>query len=184
MKVYRDQDRWQEEAAELAKAAGEDPGMYIGRPVLNWVSLQHWWETANPMGQAPALDPFPHVTVVYSKASFPWERDTAVMEVQTRPQLEVLGKDGALVVRFDSPMLGDRWAAAKQAGAAVSYDSYKGHATLFYLGAGVTEWTPPVTFYAPPALVLGPEIVGPRGVNVFEAAQAPKWYQDARGVQS
>lgn len=174
-------------AKALRAVAGvPDPGMYVGRMVLNAWELQSWWRDVRRDGE-PELDPFPHVTIVYSTTTFPWVQDRTTLVVDPLPEpFGLLGPKNALVVKLDSQILADRWDAARRAGATVTYDSFKPHCTLFYLGAGYdsTSWRDGSTggVARPPSLVLGPEIIGPRGVDVFQAADAPSWYRESRGV--
>lgn len=152
-----------------------DPGTYVGRALLNTKQLSAWWDSVRKDGE-PDLDENPHLTVVYSRASFATDLDPSHVVIHP-PQMRfgVLGKDNAVVVHLDSPILQSRYETMQSAGATSDFPGYKPHMTLFYLGSGydATDWRdgPDKQPAVPPfSLVFGPEVSGPLSSDVFDQA--------------
>jgi hypothetical protein len=180
-------------AKAMAKSNGDtEPtteGKYVGRRVLNADALQAWWTAQRRPDEPELIDANPHLTVAYSRVDFAWVDDPCVITVDPScfDCFKVLGKDNAVVLKLHVPILESRWRDTLAAGAAWDYDGYQPHVTLFYLGAdaygdewrdgfGSRDWRdakPPAMPAFP--LVLGGELTGPRGQNIF-GASAPAWY--------
>lgn len=169
-------------------AKGEDSAQYIGRQVINADQLRVWWELEAMTGAARTLDPNPHITVAYSKKEFTWsiDRSWVVIHPEQFDGIGLLGPDNAVVLFLKSPLLESRWQGTRDAGATWSYNGYRPHVTMCYLGA---DYDPQLGGYSadqmvqPPfPIILGPELMATGGVDVFEAVKAPEWYQVANGV--
>lgn len=177
-------------AAALGYNAVEkaDSAQYIGRQVLNAGHLAAWWSSVAPENASRVCDPNPHITVAYSSTEFEWviDRSLVVIQPEAFDGLGLLGPDNAVVLFLNSPLLESRWQAMRDAGGSWSYDGYKPHVTLCYLGA---EYDQKLGAYQADQIVqpdfpivLGPELMAKGGTDVFEAVKAPQWYQDAKGV--
>lgn len=165
---------------EIAKS-----GLYVGRLVVNTGQLAAWAQSHNIV-----LDPFPHVTVVYSTTPIPsWElRLDSVSAAVTG--WKILGPDKAVVLLLDSDELRQRWQEAMDRGGTSTYGGFIPHVTLFYLGADgdpMEEYNP---FKHPDGsedlptfpILLGPEVSGdPEDGNVYKAA-GPTQAVQARGA--
>lgn len=74
-----------------------------------------------------------HVTVAYSKEPLDWpEPLTNHVTIRSRRgrTVEALGDNGAVVLRFSSPILQSRFKEFLDAGASYDFDSYKPHVTI------------------------------------------------------
>jgi len=99
-----------------------------------------------------------HVTIVYSKQPLWWERvpdapDTLLVPPGVRT-VERLGPEGAIVLRFASDALRDRWQQYREAGASHDWNGFTPHVTVTYASEGVD---PSKVKPFPGALRLGPE---------------------------
>jgi hypothetical protein len=76
----------------------------------------------------------PHVTVAFSKALMDWdslgESDEEVTVTNGKRSITKLGE--AVVLRFESPRLGQRWKQLKELGATWDWDEYLPHVTISY----------------------------------------------------
>lgn len=167
---------------EITKA---DSAQYIGRSVLNVDQLNAWWQSVRRDGEPASIDPNPHITVAFSRTVFDWAIDRTILAVtpDDTDDIGLLGAMNAVVLFLHSPILESRWQAALDAGATWSYDGYRPHLTLFYLGADVDVTTFRKLALPDFPIILGQELLARGGTDVFEAVKAPEWYQTARGVQ-
>lgn len=128
------------EAAEITQDA-EPRTLYMHRPLRNVEALRKW---ALEQGFKSIVSD-PHVTVAFSKAPLDWtglqKRDGGgdITNEAGAPgrSVEPLGDEGAVVLKFDSPALQERWQELKDAGASWDFESYQPHVTITYDGAGV-----------------------------------------------
>jgi DNA topoisomerase IB len=166
-------------ARVLLKLAG-DEGLYIGRQLTPECDARlRAWAAAQGL---PTLDPHLHVTVAHSRVSFPWELAAGTVAVPRNAflQWQLLGAEGAVVLRFRSPSLHSRWTLSRKQGAQWEYASYSPHLTLYYHG--------PVPRTLPDfPLEFGPEEMGPCGGNVFKGfdeSQHPRGDHGRFGLSS
>lgn len=108
--------------------------LYVNRRVLNAKDIIDW---ARTQGFASTLKPKDlHVTVVYSKAPVDWQAvpdSFDHLRLRGGPRsVAQLGDKGAIVLKFDSAELRQRWEAFRDVGASWDYDDYRPHITLTY----------------------------------------------------
>jgi hypothetical protein len=183
--------RRQQLAGAVQKIAGAPEGTYMGRMVQNAEQWRAWWAVARDTrdtSEPAALDANLHCTVILSNAVVDTPPDASHIVIPpAQLRFGVLGPQNAVVLLLDAPVLVGRNAQLRQLGAAEDYPSHQPHVTLCYLGAGYdsTDWRDGEHPAMPDIpVVLGPELVGPLGVNVYEAAKLPTWYigADASGA--
>ena len=132
--------------------------LYIHRVLKNADEVIAW---AKANGFATTLIPEEmHVTVAYSKKPVDWDKvgrrnDTVNVPPNSNRSVEQLGDEGAVVLRFASAALSQRWQELVEAGASWDYPSYKPHVTLTYDGDDVDLKT--IKPYSG-KLIFGPEI--------------------------
>ena len=107
--------------------------LYVNRPLVNADELMAWAKSA---GFATTVQDM-HVTVAFSKKPVDWsqtepDRDPVAAAGDAR-SLERFGDD-AVVLRFDSPELQERWRQFKDIGASWDYASFQPHVTISYEG--------------------------------------------------
>ncbi len=127
-----------EESRESEHAADAEPKtLYVHRKVLNPTAILEWARAAGFKSTLPPDDL--HVTVAYSKTPVDWGKfapepdDLANEEGAPGRAVERLGADGeAVVLRFSSPSLEDRWKAFVDGGASWDYPEYRPHLTISY----------------------------------------------------
>ena len=136
----------------MAKTAAKS--LYVCRPLTNAAEVHKW---AAEQGFKPALakDDL-HVTIAYSREPVNWskleETRGSVRVNGGKRSIEKLGD--AVVLRFASPTLKERWQQIRDAGASWDHPGYKPHITITYKGAPSNlEKIEP---YSGP-LVFGPE---------------------------
>lgn len=180
-RLQRLRERRGELAKAIAKAMGDTEtkeGTYVGRLVLNANELATWWAAERTADEPAQLDACAHITVAYSRVEFPWTDDPSAICVPPEcfAGFKVLGKDNAVVLCLKVPVLESRWKDTLTAGATWDHDGYQPHITLFYLGADVSGASVREDLGLPSfPILLGPELSGPRGADVFTPA-APDWY--------
>jgi hypothetical protein len=121
--------------------------LYVCRPLLNGAELRAW---ANAQGFKTVSDDL-HVTIAYSRKATTWEVGKAPARLRVtggKRSIEKLGD--AIVLRFVSGQLSDRWKHICDAGASWDYPGYKPHVTITYEGGIKGE------AYRGP-LIFGPE---------------------------
>ncbi len=134
--------------------------LYVSRALLNAEELIKW---AKEQGFATVLDPEElHVTIAYSKRPIKWDAvKSSSATVRSAPKsrlerkVETLGDEGAVVLKFVSYELQDRWGEFIVAGASWSHVKYTPHVTLTYEAKGLD--LSKVKPYQGP-LFFGPEI--------------------------
>jgi hypothetical protein len=123
-----------------AKKAEDEAGpktLYIKKPLLNADALRDW---AKAQGFKTTLPPGDmHVTLAFSKTPVEWNDildksgDHLTQDAGTEGRaVEPLGDKGAIVLRFDSPALTQRWHQIRGAGASWDHDGYRPHVTITY----------------------------------------------------
>lgn len=136
--------------------------LYVCRPMTNADALIEW---AKAQGFAKTLSADDlHVTVAFSRDKLDWFAapdhfdnliipDASDQKDGTR-SVEELGKQGAVVLRFESTDLADRWRQFRDAGASWDHDAYRPHITITY-DAGDVDLSKVEPFAGP--IELGPE---------------------------
>jgi HK97 family phage portal protein len=113
--------------------------LYVSRQLLNAEDLIAWAKTQGFAATLTAADM--HVTVAFSRASVDWSATPARSDTVRIPptadragerSVERLGDKGAVVLRFESAELTDRWQEFRDAGASWDWPGYKPHVTLTY----------------------------------------------------
>jgi len=131
--------------------------LYVHRPVTNAADLVAWARSQGFKSPMPAEKW--HVTQAYSRKPVDWHAagdsfDKLKASGGART-VSPLGKDGAVVLHFDSADLRRRWREFRDAGASWDYDAYRPHVTITYDGGDVDlskvePYTGPIEF--------GPEV--------------------------
>jgi hypothetical protein len=110
--------------------------LYVHRPLLNYADVVAW---AKAQGFKTTLGDDMHVTIAFSRTPLDWAAagDHGVSEVRVASSpdrsIEVLGVDGdAVVLRFESEILKQRWQEFIDAGASWDWPSYKPHITISF----------------------------------------------------
>lgn len=113
--------------------------LYVHRPLLNADEVIAW---AKAEGFATTLLPGDmHVTIAHSSKPLDWDKaGTSAAEIvipagSSGRRVEKLGEDGAVVLRFESEALQQRWQEFRDAGASWDWPTFKPHVTLTYKGA-------------------------------------------------
>lgn len=111
--------------------------LYVSRQLTNPKDLIKWCEANMDCTHLEETD-F-HVTVMYSKDSVDWNKfdplkDEIKIKVKAKP--EKLGDKGAVVLKFKSEELHDRWKEFRQGGASWDYPGYQPHVTVTYSYTG------------------------------------------------
>jgi hypothetical protein len=110
--------------------------LYIKRTLQNVDDLTAWAK-ANGFKNLDDM----HVTVAFSRTPIDWDKIGASRETITvssgKRFIEQLGDEGAVVLRFESSQLQQRWKQICDAGASWDYPSYKPHVTISYDGSGL-----------------------------------------------
>lgn len=147
--------------------------LYIHRPLTNALDLHKWAQDAGIPNLVPPEEM--HATIMYSKNETPGMNPEADQVTATggKRSIEKLGDKGAVVLKFESPVLQDQHQTAKTAGAAHSFAGFIPHVTLSYDAGAVdlAKLTPPAI-----ALEFGPEVHAPvnedwaedKGLRKFE----------------
>ncbi|CAH2606154.1 conserved protein of unknown function (plasmid) [Rhodovastum atsumiense] len=142
---------------EAGDAAGRPRTLYVSRPVLNAADIIAW---ARSHGFASTLEADDlHVTVAFSRKPLDWaavgsDWETVSVAPGGKRQVKALGDKGAVVLRFDSGALTERWRQIIAAGASWDHDGFQPHVTITYAGGDVDPAS--VQPYDGP-LVLGAE---------------------------
>lgn len=109
--------------------------LYVYRPLLNGSELHRWAATQGFRSALPKSEL--HVTVAFSRETFNWSdlqrRGGNLRITGGKREIEKLGD--AIVLRFTSRKLADRWQQICDAGASWDYPGYKPHVTISYIGA-------------------------------------------------
>jgi hypothetical protein len=141
---------------------GPHDTLYVNRPVENAADIIQWFKS---QGLRTLLTPDDmHVTVAFSKSPVYWNAAGPSYERIVVPTCKWdryvchLGPKAALVQKFDSPYLTERWELFRLIGASWDFPGYQPHVSLTYDGAdidpaGLMPWVGKI--------VLGPEIFAP-----------------------
>jgi len=139
--------------------------LYCSRQLLNGNEIVEW---AKSQGFDNCLHPDQmHVTIVYSKKKLDWStiepNSNRLIIKGGKRSLDIFDKS-AVVLKFQSNKLLDRWEFFREIGASWDYDDYKSHITITYnglpSGMGVSDIIPYTG-----DLVFGPEILEPLNVG-------------------
>jgi uncharacterized protein len=133
--------------------------LYVHRPLINGEDLARW---AKAQGFETTLDTNDmHVTIAYSKSLLDWDKVPKIVDHTIRiPRginriVSPLGDKGAVVLKFKSSTLSNRWQEIKDAGASWDYPTYQAHTTISYSGNKI-DLNTVVPYFG--ELVFGPEV--------------------------
>lgn len=120
-----------------AKDAEQPRTLYAHRPVKNAEAIREW---AKQQGFKTTLPPEDmHVTVAFSKEPVEWSKitDHSASDITQDAgsegrSVEKLGDKGAVVLKFGSQALAERWQQLRDVGASWDYDSFQPHITITY----------------------------------------------------
>jgi len=126
-------DRWGKAAQKSVRRAIAET-LYVNRPLLNTAKLIAW---AKAQGFIKTITPEDmHVTIAFSRAPVDLDRvsmaDPGVDVSGGDRSVERLGAGDAVVLRFESSVLADRWAEFIAAGASWDWPGYKPHITISF----------------------------------------------------
>jgi HK97 family phage prohead protease len=123
----------------------EKKSLYVSRGLLNADDFIAWAKEAG-FAKTLAADDM-HVTVAFSRKPVDWAAAGEHLESIIVPpaseqkdgerSIEKLGDKGAVVLRFESPELADRWQQFRDIGASWDWPGYKPHVTITYAGGDV-----------------------------------------------
>jgi cation transport regulator ChaB len=129
--------------------------LFLSRPLENAADLIAW---AKGQGFATTLSPDQiHVTIAYSKEPLEWPEpinDRLIIPAQADRAVMPLGDGGAMVLRFDSPTLQNRWEQLCEMGASWDFPHYRPHVSITWNANGLDATK--VIPYAG-ELIFGPE---------------------------
>ena len=143
------------------------PGVYVRRNLLpDCADAFTAWAIEQGFANLTPADEL-HATIVYSRA--PVELTAEGGEIVAldggERTIQPLGDKGAVVLKFGSPELKDRWQRALDAGAVWDYDGYHPHVTITY-DAGGKDLSTVKPFTGP--LIFGPELHEPLNEDLAE----------------
>lgn len=118
---------------------GDLKTLYINRPLLNADDLIAWAKDQGFGKTMPAANM--HITQIYSKTPVDWGEmgdsfDALQFEGGAR-EVEPLGDNGAVVLKFEAGELSQRWSDLIDRGAVSDYPSFTPHVTITWDGSGV-----------------------------------------------
>lgn len=156
----------------------EPETLYVRRPLLNGGAIRDW---AKAQGFKTILEPDDmHVTIAYSKAPVDWDlvepQGGKLRVAGGRRTVETLGDKGAIVLRFESDTLKDRWGVFCSNGATWGFPGYLPHVTISY-DPGEVELPSVEPFMG--RLDFGPEIFEP-----LDEDWTPRVARDATWTES
>jgi 2'-5' RNA ligase len=110
--------------------------LYISRPLLNAEEFIDW---AKSQGFEKTLEAKElHVTVAFSKKEVDWSNIKSLTNTikisNGKRKVQKLGDEGAVVLRFESTELKNRWREILNHGASWDFDDYHPHVTITYDG--------------------------------------------------
>ena len=129
--------------------------LYVSRPLINGTDLVKW---AKSVGFDKTLQPQDmHVTIAFSRKPVDWgllapETNNMRNSSSTR-RITPLGDKGAIVLKFESNILQNRWAEFIESGCSWDYPSYQPHVSITYDGDKNRDYGIPYDG----KLVFGPE---------------------------
>lgn len=121
-----------EESQDLQNNDIDSTGTYVAVKVVNNEQLRDWY-VKQGLDVIPAEEL--HVTIAYSRKVFDRtinEADINITPENIKDELELLGDDGAIVIKLNSPELHNRFKECMEAGATFDYPEYQPHITLTY----------------------------------------------------
>lgn len=109
--------------------------LYVCRPLLNGAALHKWAASQGFKSTLPANDM--HATIAFSHALMDWpaKQGGKLTVAGGKRLMEQFGD--AIVLRFASAKLKDRWQQFRDAGASWNHHGYKPHVTITYEGRGI-----------------------------------------------
>jgi 2'-5' RNA ligase len=132
--------------------------LYVSRKLLNASEFLKW---AKEEGFEKTLDADSlHVTIAFSKKEVEWnniEKETRNVRIKGGQRtISSLGDEGAIVLKFQSKLLEERWKYYLDKGASWDYKQYMPHVSITYSGSG-----PNIKTIVPydGELLFGPEIL-------------------------
>lgn len=141
----------------ISEIAAKPQTLYVCRPVVNADDIHAWAEEQGFKSAVPEDDL--HVTIAFSKDKVIWNDipdTTDEIEIKGgKREVKPLGDKGAAVVlKFESKELHERWQEFRDHGCSWDFPSYQCHVTITYDGkdmdlSGVTPYDGPI--------ILGPE---------------------------
>ena len=130
-----------------------DRSLYVCRPLKNGEEIHEWAALQGFKSALPTDDL--HVTIALSREPFDWNKlakQGGILRIEggTR-SIDKLGD--AIVLRFESPKLKQRWQQIRDDGASWDYPNYKPHVTISYKSApsdldGIEPYAGPLVFDA------------------------------------
>lgn len=161
--------------------------LYVCRLVKNAQEIGDWFRMQGMETLLPPGDM--HVTIAYSRAQVNWDAlhsqtDNLAVPPDFHRSVEPLGDKGAVVLKFQNPVLQSRWSEFKKAGASWDYPSYQPHVTLTYQTDPAMPFVP-----FPGEIVFGPEqfteLNESWSDNIVEKSKASKRSVDySKGMQT
>ena len=131
--------------------------LYVHRPLLNGDELASW---AKSIGFSSVLQSSDfHVTIAFSRAKVAWNRMSpwkSRLRIRTKHrEIVPLGDKGAIVLKFKSLILSERWNDFCQIGCSWDWDGYHPHITITYDG-DINDID--TAYPYPGELIFGPEM--------------------------
>ncbi len=118
---------------------GTDKTLYLYRTVENSDEIIEWAKSQGFGTTMPSNEM--HVTIAYSKIPVNWKEIGINSEKLTVEDglrtIEELGDKGAIVLRFESSSLTNRWKQIMHKGGSWDFDSYRPHITISYNGGNI-----------------------------------------------
>lgn len=144
--------------------AGGAAPLYVSRTLLPEIATSlRSWASASGLADIEAADEM-HVTVAFSRAPVDWfkfgswfSRDAVVIPAGGPRRVEAF-KGGAIVLRFASPDLSERWREFRLGGCSWDFPDYNPHVTIAK-GVGTADLSRLKAFTG--ALAFGPEEFAP-----------------------
>lgn len=111
--------------------------LYVSRKLLN---ASPFWKWADEEGFESKLDASDlHVTIAFSREKVDWSKlkkdDRNIRIKSGHREVIKLGDEGAVVLKFQSNLLTERWKYYVDNGASWDYKGYTPHVTITYNGA-------------------------------------------------
>lgn len=133
--------------------------LYVHKKLLNTREFLEWAKSQGFENTLEAKDL--HCTIAFSKKEVEWstiEKDRNSLRVKGGQRSVVpLGDMGAVVLKFQSDKLTERWEYYKERGCSFDYESYTPHVTITYRGVGKVDLSKVRPYHGP--LEFGPEIM-------------------------
>lgn len=131
--------------------------LYISRPIINAEEIVNWAKAQGFKTTLPAESM--HVTIAYSTTPVVWPYplldNLSIIDLEGRT-ISSLGDNGAVVLKFKSKDLTNRWGKILDMGASWDYKKYEPHITISYNASDV-DVSKIVPFTG--KIILGPESI-------------------------